>query len=262
MWSFEAENGKATLVIVHGAQEHYGRYKWLIEKWCSNGFNVVMGDLPGQGTSKKRKIGHIESFDDYIEEIEIWYREAMKFKRPIFILGHSMGGLATIRTLQEINLPVAGVILSSPCLGILQGPNKALNAATALLNKMTPSMLFPSELDIELVTRSEEVREQSRNDSMYVTKVSVRWYRELVKAMKNAVEQLDNFPDVPILIMQAGNDKIVDKRFVRNWMNKLDVTDKTYKEWRGLYHEIFNEPEQEDVFLYALHFVHTQLSLA
>lgn len=260
MWKWEAENAKAVIVMVHGAAEHHGRYKWLIEMWRSVGVHVVMGDLPGQGMTTRRR-GHIESFDDYINEIAKWVNEALKYQLPIFMLGHSMGGLAIIRTLQERKLPIQAVILSSPCISLSEYPPKGLEWISKVLNYVHPSMLFDSKLSVEMATRNKEIQELDKNDSLYVTKVSVRWYRELRKAMKLAFMNIHKLPDIPILLMQAGEDKIVDKTAVRQWFDKLPISEKTYKEWPKLYHEIFNEYERNEVFAYANGFMKTQLNV-
>jgi lysophospholipase len=89
--------------------------------------------------------------------------------------------------------------------------------------------------------------------------VSVRWYRELVKAIQIAHEKIADLPDLPLLVMQAGDDKIVDKTAVKAWFDQLSLSEKVYKEWPKLYHEIFNEPEREQVFLYAQTFLTLQL---
>ncbi|GMB09865.1 lysophospholipase [Thermolongibacillus altinsuensis] len=259
MRKWEAEEAKGTVVIVHGAAEHHGRYKWLIEMFRLSGFHVVAGDLPGQGTTTRRRRGHIDSFDEYIEAVESWVNEAKKFYLPIFLLGHSLGGLVVIRTLQEKRLPVRGAILSSPCLGLVQYPTKSLDLLSRILNYVHPKKRFPSGLSVELATRNEEVREMDKNDSLYVTKVSVRWYRELVKAIQIAHEKIADLPDLPLLVMQAGDDKIVDKTAVKAWFDQLSLSEKVYKEWPKLYHEIFNEPEREQVFLYAQTFLTLQL---
>ncbi len=91
MHKWEAVNPKGVIVMVHGAAEHHGRYRWLIEMWRSVGMHVIMGDLPGQGLTTRRR-GHILSFDEYVYEVEEWVREAQKYDLPIFLLGHSMGG--------------------------------------------------------------------------------------------------------------------------------------------------------------------------
>jgi lysophospholipase len=259
VWTWEAEEPRATIVMVHGAAEHHGRYGWLIEMWRSENFNVVMGDLPGQGTSTRRR-GHIDSFDQYIETVESWVKEAERFSMPIFLLGHSMGGLTVIRTLQEKQLPVKAAILSSPCLGLVEPPPKGLEWISKGLNIFVPSLRVDSHLEVGIATRNQEVKDEDENDSLYVRKVSIRWYQELVKSMRLAYENIDKFPDIPVLIFQAGDDKIVDKVIVREWFDKLHTNEKMYKEWAGLYHEVFNEPERDLVFNKAKLFVEMSLT--
>ena len=58
------------------------------------------GDLPSHGTTSRNR-GHIDSFDEYIEEVKLWVKEARKYRLPIFLFGHSMGGLIVIRMMQE-----------------------------------------------------------------------------------------------------------------------------------------------------------------
>lgn len=129
MWNYEAEEAKAVIVIVHGAMEYHGRYEAVAEMWNHNGYHVVMGDLPSHGTTSRNR-GHIDSFDEYIEEVKLWVKEARKYRLPIFIFGHSMGGLIVIRMMQETKREdVDGIILSSPCLGVLAGPSAPLQAA-------------------------------------------------------------------------------------------------------------------------------------
>ena len=70
-----------------------------------------------------------------------------------------------------------------------------------------------------MATRSSEIRESDRNDTLYITKVSIRWYRELAQAMKDAFEEIPEFQDVPLLVMQGGDDRIVNKKAVHEWFN-------------------------------------------
>lgn len=85
MWNYEAEEAKAVIVIVHGAMEYHGRYEAVAEMWNHNGYHVVMGDLPSHGTTSRNR-GHIDSFDEYIEEVKLWVKEARKYRLPIFYL--------------------------------------------------------------------------------------------------------------------------------------------------------------------------------
>ncbi|CEG28276.1 alpha/beta hydrolase [Bacillus sp. B-jedd] len=260
MWKWEADGGaKAVIVMVHGAMEHHRRYSWLIEMWRTSGFHVIMGDLPGQGLTTRASRGHIDSFDEYLDEVKEWLEAAYTYGLPVFLLGHSMGGLIAIRLLQKEKMTLAGVILSSPCLGLVHQPSKFINTLSYGLNTVFPSFKMNSGITVNMATSNKEVQEFDLNDTLYVTKVSVRWYRELQDAMKEAFEDLRETQDVPALVMQAGDDRIVNKKAVSTWFNHAPLSEKRYKEWPGLYHEIFNEPERANVFEYARDFVHGQL---
>ncbi|WHX99676.1 alpha/beta hydrolase [Neobacillus sp. DY30] len=260
MWKWEAEGEvKAVIVMVHGAMEHHRRYGWLIEMWRMSGFHVIMGDLPGQGMTTRSRRGHIDSFEEYISEVKEWIKAAYRYELPVFLFGHSMGGLIAIRLLQEENFDLAGVILSSPCLGLVHTPPKILDILSYAINVVYPSFKMNSGITVDMATRNQDVLEADKDDSLYITKVSVRWYRELVESMKEAFLSIEGTRDVPMLVMQAGDDKIVNKIPVKEWFNHAPLSEKRYKEWPKLYHEIFNEPEREDIFEYAKDFVSSQL---
>ncbi|NEU30011.1 alpha/beta hydrolase [bacterium LRH843] len=255
MWKWEVTEPRGVIVMVHGAGEHHGRYSWLCKKWNNHGFDVIMGDLPGQGKTRGKR-GHIQSFNQYLNSVEEWLQEARMKKLPIILFGHSMGGLVVIRTLMERNIElISSVILSSPCLGLTQPPKKQIELASKLIHRLAPSFSASSGIRTELVTRNETIREAYLKDDLRIKKVSVRWYQELNKAMRFAHRYPEKFPNVPLLILQAGEDFIVNKFDVRDWFDQLALTEKYYKEWDGLYHEVFNEPEREEVFRHAIGFV-------
>lgn len=253
MKKWEAANAKGTVIIVHGTGEHMGRYQWLAEQWNKQHFHVIVGDLPGNGNSPGKK-GHVSSFQWYLDTVEKWYTEARKDRLPIFLLGHSLGGLIVIRALMERKLEVAGVILSSPCLGLVNPPPLGKRVGAKLVHRVLPSVRADSGIKFDLVTRNEEIRKEYESDELLVLRVSVRWYQEMRKAMKKSFEEIKQFPNIPLLLMQAGDDLVVDKFASREWFNSLPLEEKAYKEWPVLYHEIFNEPERDKVFQHALNF--------
>ncbi len=246
---------KGVVVIIHGAMEHHGRYKWLIDEWNASGFHVVTGDLPGQGTRAGNTSGHIQQFDVYLQTVKSWLQTAREFELPITLFGHSMGGLIAIRLLEEEKLPIDCVVLSSPCVGLVHKPNTMLNLISQVINKVYPRFRMESGIAPELATRNIEVIENDQNDPLYITKVSVRWYREMVAAMTHALNQVNHYPNVPSLIMQGDDDRIVDKSAVAKWFEACPAHDKEFVMWDNCYHEIFNEPERADVFRKSLQFV-------
>ncbi|MBY6035111.1 alpha/beta hydrolase [Fictibacillus nanhaiensis] len=255
MWTWKTDKEAiGTVVVVHGANEHHGRYDWVIKQLNNSGFHCVSGDLPGQGTTTRRR-GHIDTFDEYIFSIESWFTEAQKLRLPVYILGHSMGGLAVIRTLMEKRLAIQAVVLSSPCLGLAHYPSRGKNAMSFLLNKIAPGIRLATNLPEGSATRNEEIRIRDKEDKLIVKKVSIRWYRELAASMKHVFDQYKKFPNLPLLLLQAGDDLIVDKEAVKQWFNGVNLDEKWYKEFPSLYHEVLNEPERENVFEYVKRFL-------
>ncbi|MBA2175804.1 alpha/beta hydrolase [Halobacillus locisalis] len=257
MQKWVAQPSKATIVIVHGAFEHGGRYEALAKQFQADGFSVIHGDLPGQGHTVG-KAGHIRSFDQYISTVEAWLQEAGT-EQPVFLLGHSMGGTIVMRTMETLKPEVSGVILSSPAAGILNGAGKPLEAVSRVLDKVMPTLRVKSPMKPEMVTRNQDMIEKDLQDTLILDKVSVRWYHEFRRAIKAAFKDVSEFPNVPLLVMQAEEDQMVDVDKTKEWFNLVDTSEKNYKQWPSLYHEIYNEPEWKDVYQYTLDFINRQL---
>ncbi|MBM7554765.1 alpha/beta hydrolase [Thalassobacillus pellis] len=256
-----ADSPRGILVIVHGAFEHSGRYDETAAFYQQQGFHVIYGDLPGQGKSSRRR-GHIQRFDEYIDAICEWVEKAQSFELPVFLLGHSMGGLAVIRTMELRKLNVQAVLLSSPALGIYEKPTKPVEIVSRVLDMVYPKMKVETPAFSEKITRNIDVMERDRDDTLILDKISVRWYWEFVRGMKRAFKQIDDYPDVPTLIMQAGEDLMVNIDKTKDWFHKLDISEKSYKEWPSMYHEILNEPERLTVYQYMNSYLQFQLDKA
>ncbi|SES63431.1 lysophospholipase [Salinibacillus kushneri] len=252
------ELSKGTIVLVHGAFEHAGRYGWLADKWEEAGFNVICKDLPGQGKTIGIK-GHIDSFDEYIEAISNWLIEAKAFQKPVFLLGHSMGGLAVIRMLEEKRPDVKGVILSSPGLGLASRPPRWILFFTRMLEKKVPEFQVKLTLHPFMSTRNTHYHQRNKEDPLFLKKVSIRWYHEFERAISQAFQKINRYPEIPTLIMQAGKDLIIQAQEVQQWFKQLPIQNKMYKQWNGLFHEIFNEPERDEVFQYAKAFINEKI---
>lgn len=255
MWKWEISEPRGVVVMIHGAGEHHGRYYWLAEKWNEHGFDVVMGDLPGQGKTRGRR-GHIQSFQQYLDSVDEWLNEARTKQVPILLFGHSMGGLVAIRSVMERdNSQIHGLILSSPCLELSHPLPKAKKAASKVLQHVAPTFSVNSGIRSDRATRNQDVVEAYLNDPLKVSKVSARWYQELEKTMRLTRRYPEKFPNIPLLLLQSGEDFLVDKTASQEWFNHLILTHKSYKEWEGLYHELFNEPERDEVFRHTIGFV-------
>lgn len=259
MWKWEAEGQpKAVVAIVHSAYEHHRRYAWLIEKFRSSGFHVIMGDLPGHGESSIQKRAHDEDFDLYSTYIKQVVQVSMDYNLPVFVLGHGLGATLLIKALQERDIECAGVILTSPWLHLHIQVSK-LSSALSNMGKLAENVKSTHDITIKKLTRNYDVYMQEKEDRFFNTVITVKWYKELQQTMKSTSTNTETLQDVPVLMMTAERDKVSDQNYSQHWLMKQKLSEHQYKEWKNCYHDLFHEPEREDVFLYTESFMNNIL---
>lgn len=246
----EATSPTRVLTIVHGLGEHVARYQYVLDWFTAHHTNVVIGDLPGHGRSSGRR-GHIEHFDAYVDAATALHaaaRERYGSTLPHFLLGHSMGGLIAALAAPQIHAsyPLRGLLLSSPCFGTALTIPAWRLALGRLLVRIAPSLSQPSGIAPEDVTRSAEIAAAYGSDPTVLKTVTLRWYFAFVDAMRLANERCAHM-DLPLGAWQAGADKIVSPAATKAWVQCCGSRDKLYREWPGLYHELLNEPERDEV---------------
>ncbi|WJY27831.1 alpha/beta hydrolase [Sporosarcina trichiuri] len=251
MWKWEADGqAKAVVVIVHSAYENHHRHAWLIQQFRISGFDVITGDLPGHGPDDKGS-PHGESFDDYMEFTGKMIEAALKETVPVFVVGHGLGAVMVIRTLQRRQLECAGVILSSPWLVLKHQPPKF----SSMLTRIAGSMKLDHGITYDMLSRNEEERPKTRHAPEVRSIVTGSWYKEMAAFTKGAVQSEKPVQDVPMLIHTAGADRLTDIRETKKWLKRQPLTEFQFKEWRGFYHDVYLEPEREEVFQYTKSFI-------
>lgn len=249
-WS--VEKPRATVVLVHGTGEHHGRYEHVAAFLNHCAIEVVTGDLPGWGRSPGIK-GHVDRFEQYVDGVEMWVESAIarceaEDKRPVFVLGHSLGGLIATRFVQRYakRQQLTGLILSSPCLELKLAVSPWKKRLASLLDRMWPTLRLPNDIEPHMVTRDPEIQVKYRTDPLNYPKVSVRWFRELQRAMREAWDEREQL-DIPLLVLQAGDDCLINPGGVERFLKGVTSSDVRYDCLPGLYHEVLNEPERDEV---------------
>ena len=244
LWKWEAEGqAKAVMVLVHSAYEHHMKYAWLIEQWRTEGFHVIMGDLPGHGRGIPGNKPHNEAFSEYEKSVEQAIAAALENDLPVFVLGHGLGATIAMNVLSEKSFPVAGVVLSSPWFHLLKTPSVLTSALSNL-----GSLRIDHGLKIEHLTSNPESIEAESGDLFYRTAVTMGWYRELHSYMKKSISAKRQFPDIPVMVQTAGNDVVTDKEYAKRWLHGRQLGHFSYKEWTGCSHDIFLEQKREEIF--------------
>jgi acylglycerol lipase len=239
---------RAVIVIVHGAAEHGGRYERLAGYLVPHGYAVVAQDHPGHGHSDGKR-GHVDRFDDFTKALQELCRQAAGDfgDVPQILLGHSMGGLISTHYLLEHQDDFIGCVLSGPAIKTDIEPGALQMGLIRLLSFFVPKM-GALQLDAEGVSRDPAEVELYRNDPLnHNGKMSARLVAELFKAMKHVQANVKGIR-LPLLMLHGGADVMASPEGSRFLAAEVGSKDKTLEIYPGLFHEIFNEPEREQVF--------------
>ena len=150
-------NVKAVLLIVHGLGEHSGRYMNVVNRFVPLGYAVYALDHLGHGKSDGTR-EYVERFDDFTDTLARYYRMVAGWQpgKPIFLIGHSMGGLIATTYLLDHQADFRGAIISAPAIAV--GAN--VSPVTIALGKVA-AVLAPKlgvlALDINGVSRDPAV---------------------------------------------------------------------------------------------------------
>ena len=244
LWRPEAEP-RAVLVIVHGLKDHSDRYSDFAEGLTKLGFAVYAFDLPGHGRSAGPRVW-IDKFDDYVDDVGSFVAEVKRREpnKPVFLMGHSMGG--AIATLYALRAPkeLAGVVLSAPALrASATGFEKA---ATRMIDVILPEAgVF--QLPIEKFSRAPDVIRDCKADKLvYQGAAPAHTAVGLIDALDEIDRKMDTF-DVPLLDMHGTKDEITMPEGSKALVDRARTKDKTLKLYDGLFHDLLHEPEHDQV---------------
>jgi len=117
------EPAKALCMLLHGRSEFIEKYEAVASCLSKKGFKVVTPDWRGQGLStrevKNRHKGYIDSFDDYVEDLNGFYSDVIEPEGlPVYILSHSMGGNIALRFMSLHPFKITKAVLASPMVDI------------------------------------------------------------------------------------------------------------------------------------------------
>lgn len=240
---------KAILLLVHGAGEHSGRYLHLAQLATGHGIGVAALDHNGHGQSDGTP-GHVHAFDDYLDDLDLFHDETTRLFDgvPMFLLGHSLGGLISCKYLLQRQNDFVGCILSGALIKTNLKPGRVQMAAIHLLARLTPR-LGVKQLDARGVSRDpEQVKRYVEDPLVFHGKASARMVRELFVGMAVVQAHLAAIT-VPMLILHGGSDVMTSPDGSRDLYQHIKSKDKTLLIYPSLYHEIFNEPEGSEIMV-------------
>lgn len=237
---------RGSVVIAHGINEHGGRYAHVAERLVRDGWLVAAIDHRGHGLSGGRRAA-VERFDDWVTDLDTYVRRVLiDAPRPLFMLGHSLGGLITTVYALHHQDALAGLVLSSPSVMPPKGVSSATLRTGRMLSRVAANLPVVA-LRLDAVSRDPAVVRAYRDDPLvHLGKVRARTGTEILDAITEVQRDIGRLT-LPLLCVQGTVDLLVDPQSAR-WVDEhASSADHTLRIYEGLYHEVFNEPERNAV---------------
>lgn len=236
----EAVKAKAVLVMVHGLCEHLGRYDYVSGELVKAGITTYRFDHRGHGKSEGKRVFY-NDFNEIIEDVNVFVEKALSENpnRPVYVLGHSMGGYAVTCFATKYPGKAKGIVLS----GALT--RYQIQCAGPLPIDAPADTYMPNALGSG-VCSDPAVVEAYNQDPLVEKEISVG----LLNTIYEGVEWLKKNPDLftdPVLLLHGCCDGLVSEKDSRDLFGEIASKDKELKIYANLYHEILNEPCRDEI---------------
>ena len=239
---------RAAIVLAHGLAEHSGRYGELARRLTARGFALHALDHRGHGRSQGPR-ANIERFAYVVDDLGALIAgvRAEDPARPLFLLGHSMGGAVALSYALQNPTLLDGLLLSAPLLGVDPNVPPLKQLAGRVLSLLAPSvglLTLPSD---QISHDPVVVREYDNDPLVFHGPIPARTLIELLAALDWLRERTPELR-MPVLALHGTGDRLVPLEFVAPVYERLGSPDRKVLQYEGLYHELFNEPERARVY--------------
>lgn len=240
-----AKAPRASLVIHHGLKSHGAHYTELATRLARRGFAVHALDMRGHGRSAGPR-ATLDAFDDLMTDLDAVVRRAASEApgRPVFVLGHSVGGAVVTLYALERKPPIAGIVLLAPALRVDRAPIEA--GATPVVGALAPNA---GVVDVpnELFCRDPRMLAEMYADPLiYQEPGPARTATSLLDAWGRIWSRADEL-DVPVLGLHGTVDRATDPRGTAELVRRARTKDRELLLYRGLFHDLVREPERDQV---------------
>ncbi|MCV2370305.1 alpha/beta hydrolase [Roseateles oligotrophus] len=254
------EPARGTVLIVHGLGEHIGRYETLAARLNSWGWHVVGYDQRGHGASGGPR-GDVVDGECLLRDLALVIDELrldpQLGRSPLILLGHSMGGLVASRfvagglaassggQLPMWFRPIDALVLSSPALDPGMSGFQRLQLAIGVA--LAPHLAVGNGLKTKWISRDAAVVKAYIDDPLVHDRITPTLARAVVDGGELVRQHAADWV-VPTLLIWAGSDKCVAPAGTAEFAANAPAALVNAHCFEPLFHEIFNEPEREQVF--------------
>jgi len=231
--------------LVHGYAEHVGRYPHVIEALNGAGFDCHALDLRGHGQSEGVR-GHVLRFQDYLDDLDLFVGSLPQDSLPRFLVGHSLGGLLSLRYVLDRPKAFAALAVSSPYLHLATDIHFLKEAVATAASHLAPTLLTKSPIEAKALSHDPAVVEAYIADPLVFKTFNARWFFQVREAQEEVLKRAGEIR-LPVFMMIGSADPIAQPERGRQIFERLGSSDKRLEVYDGFLHEILNEVGKERV---------------
>lgn len=237
---------KAVVALVHGHGEHIGRYAHVGEAFSEAGYAVMGFDLRGHGQSGGPR-GHTPSFEALMQDVDLFLEQVRRRYPglPVFLYGHSIGGVIVLNYGLRRKPDVKGVIATGSAMHTEPEKHPAKLMMAKVLGGLLPTVAIASGLQTPMLSHDPQVEQAYINDPLVHDRISLGFGKVMLGANQWALQHASEFP-LPLLLMHGADDQIAFPSSSEEFATALNGKARLVL-WDRLYHEIHNEPEKARV---------------
>jgi lysophospholipase len=235
------------VLVTHGYAEHCGRYRELAHVLVDAGWAALTYDVRGHGQSFGPR-GFVDRFEAYLEDLAAARATASALApgAPVVLLGHSHGGLITLRALCSDHPPEAiRAIVSSPYLALRLAVPGYKKLLARVASRIAPGLAQSNGLKQQVLSNDADKERERLADKLCFDVATARWFTEASAAQDYVASHADRIA-VPTTWLVGADDQLVDPAASRRVAAQMRGA--SYHELAGMRHEVFNEVERARAF--------------
>jgi acylglycerol lipase len=248
---------RGIVIIVPGFNAHSGYYAWVAEQLVATGLAVYAVDLRGRGNSDGERF-YVNDFEDYVSDVAsvVALAKSREPRLPLFLLGHSAGGVVSCLYALEHQSEVAGLICESFAFQ-LPAPDFVLAVFKGISHLAPHAHIL--HLKNETFSRDPNVVQALNDDPLVGQETQPS---QTMAAMVRADERVkQGFPliTLPVLILHGTLDKNAKPTGSQLFYDMAGSKDKTLKLYEGSFHDLLNDLDKEVVMADIKSWLNAQL---
>ena len=236
---------RGVMILVHGFNAHSGYMIWPAEQFASHGLACYAADLRGRGKSEGERF-YVEKFSDYLEDIDklVSIARSENPELPVYVLGHSAGGVIATSYVFEHQSEIAGLICEDFAYDV--GLPDAVELILKGIPYLTPHLHVFSLKNADF-SRNPAAVEFMNNDPLIANESQpAETAAEMLKAADRLTENFPKFT-VPVFIIHGTEDRVTKPAGSQRFYDTAGSVDKTLKFYEGHYHDLLNDVDREIV---------------